>query len=367
MKLASDAKAGTGERGGHMGKKATIYDIAREAGVSTATVTRVVSGHPSVKAETRERVQRVIDAHAYTPSAAARDLERGRTHTLGIVLPQISNPYFARIFTAASEAATASGHLLLLYQVTWLTHIPHETVDEILRRRLDGVLFAGNIWGEEATELSEAIDRLSQHMPVVAICPPSTQLDCICLHSDLVNCVRLPVRHLAALGHRRIAFIGGSLETGDSSRRGQTFLQEMAALGLPDDPAYHIDTGYDAESGERAVLRLLSGLERGRWPTALIAFNDLVALGAIHQLKRMGLRVPQDMAVIGCDNQFFCPYTDPPLTTMDLHPEELTRSAMRELLSAREGNHPSFSLTREATLVVRESCGAALGVRSFEE
>ena len=349
-----------------MGKKATIYDIAREAGVSTATVTRVVSGHPSVKAETRARVQRVIDAHGYTPSAAARDLESGSTHTLGIVLPQINNPYFARIFTAASEEARANGYQLWLHQVNGPAQVSLDTADEILRRRLDGVLFAGNIWNTASSGLSEAISKLGRQIPVVAICPPQTQLDCVCLHSDLVNCSRLPVRHLATLGHKRIAFIGGSLETGDSSRRGQTFLQEMAALGLPDDPAYHIDTGYDAESGERAVLRLLSKLDRPRWPTALIAFNDLVALGAMHQLKKMGLRVPQDVAIIGCDNQFFCPYTDPPLTTMDLHPEELTRSAILELLCSREGDRSQFSLMREATLIVRHSCGASLGVRHFD-
>lgn len=349
-----------------LNRKVTIYDIAREAGVSTATVTRVLAGHPSVKAATRERVQRIIDAHAYTPSASARDLERGQTKTLGIVLPQISNPYFARIFIAANEEAAAGGYSLWLYQVVGQAHISRATVDEILRRRLDGVLFAGNIWSTEAAGLSEAIGRLKRHMPVVAICPPATQLDCICLYSDLVDCARLPVRHLAALGHRRIAFVGGSLDAGDMSRRGQTFLKELAALGLPDDPAYHIDTGYDAEGGERAVLRLLSSLERRRWPTALIAFNDLVALGALRQLKLMGLRVPQDMAVIGCDNQFFCSYTDPPLTSMDLHPEELSRGAIRELLTAQESTPPSFSLVREATLVVRESCGAKLGGRTFD-
>ena len=111
-------------------------------------------------------------------------------------------------------------------------------------------------------------------------------------------------------------------------------------------------------------LRMLSGLERKRWPTAIIAFNDQMALGAIKQLKQMGLRLPEDMAIIGCDNQFFCPYTDPPLTSIDLHPEEMTQSAVRELLVAREGNRTqSFSMMREATLIVRESCGAKLGYR----
>lgn len=349
-----------------MDKKVTIYDIAREAGVSTATVTRVTSGDARVKPATREKVQRVIDQYAYTPSAAARDLERGQTRSLAIILPHILNPYFARMYDAAHTAAVESGYSLWLFQAADHKPISRELVDELIRRRFDGAVFAGNIWGSERSGLSDALARLHHHMPVVAICPPATQLDCICIHSDLVGCSRLPVRHLHTLGHRRIAFIGGSMQFHDYSKRGENFLEELRVLGLPDNPAYHVDCGYDAESGERAVLRMLSGLSRSRWPTGIIAFNDLVALGALRQLKKMGLRVPEDMAVIGCDNQFFCPYADPPLTTVELYPEDMAQSAIRELLFASKDNgNPSFAMMREASLIVRESCGAKLGYRKL--
>lgn len=346
-----------------MNNKITIYDIAREAGVSTATVTRVLAGHPSVKAATRERVQRIIDAHAYTPSASARDLDGRMSSIIGIVMPRALNPYFTRIYNTAYEEAEANGYYTWLFQMPENQPIPQSTVDELIRRRLAGVIFAGNIWSSERSGLREALARLCHYMPVVAICPPATQLDCICVHSDLVGCARLPVRHLHTLGHRRIAYIGGATRLSDASRRGQNFLDELRALDLPDDPAYHVDCGYDAEGGERAVLRMLSGLDRRRWPTAMIAFNDLVALGAMKQLKQMGLSLPGDMALIGCDNQFFCPYTDPPLTSVDLHPEEMARSAVRELLVSRDASAKSFSMMREASLIVRESCGAKLGYK----
>ena len=349
------------ERPSPMHKKVTIYDIAREAGVSTATVTRVVSGNPSVKPATREKVQRVIDAYAYTPSASAQQLERGQSKTLAVVMPEISNPYFNSLFTAAYEEAEANGYSTWLFQIQENKPIPRELVDLLIGRSMDGVIFAGGIWSTARSGLSEALSRLKHHMPVATICPPNMQPDCICIHSDLVSCSRLPVRHLHALGHRRIAFIGGSMHLRDNSKRGENFLEELRALDLPDDPAYHVDSGFDAESGERAVLRMLSGLEKKRWPTAIIAFNDLMALGAIKQLKQMGLRLPDDMAIIGCDNQFFCPYTDPPLTSVDLHPAELAQSAVRELLIAREGTAKPFTMMREATLIVRESCGARLG------
>jgi len=349
-----------------MSQKVTIYDIAREAGVSTATVTRVVAGSPNVKAATREKVQRVIDAHAYTPSASAQNLEHGRTKTIAIVMPTILNPYFTRIYDAAYWEAEKNGYNAWIFQVRENNPIPRELVDELIRRRMDGVLFAGSIWSAERRDLNDALSRLKHHMPVAVICPPSVKLDCICIHSDLVSCSRLPVRHLHALGHRRIAFIGGSMQFKDNSKRGENFLEELRALDLIDDPAYHVDTGYDEEGGERAVLRMFSVLDKKRYPTALIAFNDRVALGAIKQLKQMGLRLPQDIAIIGCDNQFFCPYTDPPLTSVDLHPEEMAQSAVRELLVSRSSATQSFSMMREATLIVRESCGAKLGFRKLD-
>ena len=183
-----------------MHKKFTIYDIAREAGVSTATVTRVVRGDGNVKAATRERVQQIIDAHAYTPSASAQQLERGHSHTIAIVMPGVVNPYFNRIYNAAYKEAEANGYYAWLFQIEENKPIPRELVDELIRRRMDGVSFAGGICSTERSGLADALARLKHYMPVVTICPPTMQMDCICIHSDLVSCSRLPVRHLHALG-----------------------------------------------------------------------------------------------------------------------------------------------------------------------
>lgn len=349
-----------------MKKKATIYDIAREAGVSTATVTRVVRGDPGVREATREKVQRVIDRNAYAPSMSAQNLESGRSKALAVVVPSISNLYFAKIFDSAYWEAADNGCSVRLFQTKDNQAIFPEIVNELIRCRMDGVLFAGNIWSADRADLNDAMERLNHYMPVAAICPPGVELNCIRIESDLLNCARLPVRHLHTLGHRRIAFIGGSMHSKDASHRGATFLEQLRLLGLPDDPAYHVDAGYDMEGGERAVLRMLSALPRERWPSAIVTFNDLVALGAIRQLKKMGQHLPEDMAIVGCDNLFFCPYSDPPLTSVDLHPAEMAQSAVRELLVARESASRSFSILRDATLVVRESCGAALGFRHFD-
>ena len=314
-------------------RKATIYDIAREAGVSTATVTRVVRKDPHVKEATRLKVQQVIDAHAYTPSLSAQNLEGGQSRTLAVVLPVISNLYFNRILDAAYWEAEKNGCSVRLFQTKENQAISPDLVSELIRCRMDGVLFAGSIWSEDRSDLNSALEKLGKYMPVATICPPD--------------------------------FLGGSMQSKDTSRRGSGFLEQLRLMDLPDDPAYHVDAGYDMESGERGVLRMLSGLPSSRWPTAIVTFNDLVALGVIKQLKKMGLSLPQDMAIIGCDNQFFCAYTDPSLTSVDLHPEEMAQSAVRELLLARESSSRSFAMVREATLVVRESCGAHLGFRKL--
>jgi DNA-binding LacI/PurR family transcriptional regulator len=348
-------------------KQPTIYDIAREAGVSIATVSRVMSGHPNVSEKTLKKVQSVIQRHHYAPSFVAKGLEGGKTGTIGIILPEVSNPYYARLYCAAEDEARRRGYSVWLYQLPQnRPYVEREVVQELIRRRLDGAFFMGGIVESQHEDLPAAISELHRFMPVVAICPPIEGLECICLYNDLASAIRQAVQHLHMLGHSRIAFVGGSSVVRNSGARGRGFLEALAELDLKDDTAYHHEGGYTAEAGEIALLKLLTGLPRENWPTAIIAFNDLVALGAMKQLSLMGLSLPRDMAVIGCDNSFFAPYTNPPLTSIDLHPEEHARSAISELLAAVENPVAPFTLMRDATLVIRESCGVKLGRRKLD-
>ncbi len=345
-------------------KQVTIYDIAREAGVSIATVSRVISGHPNVSAKTLAKVNDVINSHKYAPSSVARGLEKGKTGIIGIILPVVSNPYYARLYCAADDEARRRGYTVWLHQLPQdRPYVEREVVEQLIRRRLDGAFFVGGIVESQHEDLPAAISELHKYMPVVAICPPIERLECICMYNDLATAIRQAVQHLHMLGHERIAFIGGSSLVRNSGARGRGFLDALAELNLKDDTAYHHEGGYTAEAGEIALLKLLTGLPREKWPTALIAFNDLVALGAMKQLSLMGVSVPQDMAVIGCDNSFIAPYTSPPLTSIDLHPEEHARSAINELLTAVETPVAPYSLMRDASLVIRESCGVKLGRR----
>lgn len=348
-------------------KPLTIYDIAQEAGVSIATVSRVLAGHPNVSASTRERVTALVNKHQYKPSSIARGLEQGHSRMLGIVLPSVTHPYYAELYSGADQEAQRHGFSLLSQQLLDNACIGPEAVDRLIEQRLEGVLFVGGIAEATHEQLPRELAQLQKYMPVVAISAPIPGLECVYMHNDLAAATRQAVTHLQMLGHRRIAFLGGASQVRSSGARGRGFLEGISALtGAPWDN-YHHEAGFTPEAGELAVLNLLSGRAQQEWPTALVAINDLVALGALRQLKRMGLRVPEDMAIIGCDNQFFSQYTDPPLTTIDLQALDHARSAIRVLLSERASPTAPFTQLREATLIVRESCGVRLGPRAMSQ
>ena len=346
-------------------ERITIYDIAREAGVSPTTVSRVMMGRSNVSAGTREKVQRVVDKHQFTPSSIAQGLLKKRTQTLGFILPGVTHPYYAEMFTGAYEEAARLGYALILFRLAQNEQFSQEFMNQIAGRRLDGMILSGGV--VESTpnaRLIPMLQALRRTMPIVTICPPLMGLDSINIYSDLSASVRQSLRHLYNLGHRRIAFLGGSYESRSAGERELGFLDEMKKLSLP--TVYRHEAGHTPEAGQLGVLKLFAPAPgRGR-PTALICINDLVALGALRQLRDMKLRVPEDVAVIGCDNQFFAAYTTPPLTTVDLHPAEHGAVAVQQLVNASASEPVAFSQLRPATLIIRESCGASLGARSFD-
>ena len=345
-------------------KQATIYDVAQAAGVSIATVSRVMSGG-SVSAASRERVEAAMQALSYTPSpAAAHRVGKKSARRLAMVLSEITNPYFASMASGAEKEARRNGYALQMYTVSLKNGEAEAVIDRLIEQKTDGAVLVGGILeNRNACQLSSLL-RLQRAMPLVTIGPRIEELSSINITSDLSLSVCKSINHLYALGHRRIAFIGGTSDVRSSSIREKAFYDEMERLGLQADRSLHAETGYMPQDGEICVSKLFARLSPSELPTALIAINDLVALGAMRQLQRMGRRVPEDVAIIGCDNQFFTPYLNPPLTTVDLHPEEHGRNAVSELIAAGSGGGiVPYSQISECTLIVRESCGAALGYR----
>jgi DNA-binding LacI/PurR family transcriptional regulator len=344
-----------------MSEHTTIFDIAREAGVSIATVSRVISGGAPVRAETRERVLAVVAKYNFRPSLVATGLSRKKTHTLGIIIPLIENPFYSKMCVALQLEAERLTHSTLLFQVPRGTMLTQDFMDQLIARRLDGVIFSGDVTDDASSDAAvEGMLQLRRQMPLVAINLREACHGLPCLMLGLASCSALAIRHLRKLGHRRIALIGGVGSAQLTNTREQGYLDEMEKLG---EAPYPMTVGESAPEGEACVTSLLAQLGGRARPTALMAFNDLVALGALRQLKRIGIRVPEDIALVGCDNQFFAPYADPPLTTLDLHIEETSRLAMSLLVSAQTANLDGFEQHFEPTLIVRESCGFLLNDR----
>lgn len=340
----------------------TIYDVARQAGVSIATVSRVMSGG-SVSRASREKVEAAMAALRYAPSpSATHRAEPKLNHRIALVISDLSNPYYALLASGAEDEARRNGYSLLLYVSSLGQDADPKIIEELMRQQPDGAILVGSIIENNVSgQMLSTLRRLQQTMPLAVIGPLPTALPCIHIASDLSLSVRKSLAHLYAMGHRRIAFIGGSNSVASSHIRESAFFSEMARLGLPADPAQHVETGYTPADGETCIVKLFMRTPPEQRPTAIIAINDLVALGAMRQLQRMNLRVPEDVALIGCDNQFFTPFLNPPLTTVDLHPADHGRHAVSMLLAARHGGSGmTCSQIRECSLIVRESCGAGI-------
>ena len=345
-------------------KQATIYDVADYAGVSIATVSRVLSGGSASRAA-KQKVEQAIAALNYCPPASRRTQERApENRTLALVVSNLSNPYFASLAAGAEEAARRNGYALQLYSHDLNEPVSPALINQLIEHRPAGAVLIGSmVENGTDSELLSHMERLRQVMPLAIIGPRIEGLDCINITSDLSLSIRKSIAHLLSLGHERIAFIDGSSSNRSASIREQAFYAEMKRLGKQ---VLRIGTesGFSPRDGEMCVAKLFASLSAEKRPTALIAINDLVALGALRELQRLNLRVPEDVALIGCDNQFFTPYLNPPLTTVDLHPADHGKNAVSELISAIiGGNVYSFSQIRECSLIVRESCG--MGHRSL--
>lgn len=341
-------------------KQSTIYDVAQYAGVSIATVSRVMSGG-SASMAARRKVEEAMAALDYQPPLTRRAPARTtENRTLALVVSDLTNSYFASLAAGAEEAARRNGYALQLYAHDLNEPVSPALIDLLIQHRPAGAILIGSMV-ENGTdrELLDHISRLRQAMPLAIIGPRIEGLECISITSDLSLSVRKSIAHLLSLGHERIAFIGGNSGNRSASIREQAFCDEMRRMGKPVLRTGG-ESGFTPRDGEMCVAKLFASLTPDKRPTALIAINDLVALGALRELQRLNLRVPEDVAIIGCDNQFFTPYLNPPLTTVDLHPADHGKNAVTELISAISGGTVySFSQIRECSLIVRESCGMA--------
>ncbi len=289
---------------------ASIKDVARRAEVSHSTVSRALRGSPLISAETAARVRQAALELGYQPSAAARSLKTRATHVLGVVVRDINDPFFGEILQGIEDVAQAGGYSLFIAASQRDLERQRTIVQAMREHRVDGVVICSTSFGaEQNKQFSE------QGIPVVVINNQAAEAYKYSIYHDDVDGSRQITRHLIELGHERLAYLGNSLSGRTTLDRLSGFRQEMELAGLPIPDEYiHQAPGGGPETGLAAVDYFLDLPHR---PTALVCFNDMIAIGVLKGLQQAGFQVPGDISVAGFDNIVFSAYTQPPLTTLD--------------------------------------------------
>ena len=300
----------------------TITQIAQESGVSVATVSRFLNGKVPVSADKKARIEAVVKKYDFTPNALARGLISKRTMTLGVILPDITNPYFATIFQEVQRCAAEEGYSVYLCNTRF--HHGDSPIDEtgyfrmMMDKKVDGILIIGGQLDmvEPNPAYKEALNKLTASIPVVAAGRAIPGVDCIFLDSENGSGVVTAYNYLASLGHKHIAFAGGQPGVTITETRLEAYKKAAASSGSAIQEDLISLSDYYLPDGYQAAEALLT---RETPFTAVIAMNDNVALGAIRAFADHGLSVPRDVALISCDRFYFADYTMPRLTSIHHH------------------------------------------------
>ena len=330
----------------------TIRDVARRAGVSTATVSRVLAGIGNPRPATAEAVLAAVEALAYRPSDVARSLRMKRTRTLGLIVTDIQNPFFPELVQAADLAARGLGYSILLGSAAYDEHRAMHYLDLMVSRRVDGMIVASSQLSDEAWQWLQAAP-----VPVVVANAEPPGLPMTVITSDNEAGAALATGHLLALGHRRIAYVRGSATFTADEPRLAGFRHACRAAGLPKGDTPELRGDGQVEGGERAVAELLA---RGPAVTAVACYNDVTAIGALRALRTAGRNVPGDVSVIGCDDIAAAAWVSPALTTVAQQKAEMGRLAVERLAAAIDGpdhRSPPETIRLPMILRARESTG----------
>jgi LacI family transcriptional regulator len=335
----------------------TLHDVARRAGVSAMTVSRVVNGTGGVRADTQRRVEDAIRELGYVPNRLARGLITHESRTIGLIVPDVGNPFFAPVVRGAELAARRSGYRVLLCNSEGNLRLEREYIQDLLAHRIEGLLLAP---AADRTRLA-LLPLLGRDFPLVLIDRWLPDVDCDLVISDCVAGARRLVAHLIGLGHRRIAHFTDSEEVSTGRDRLEGYRQALEAAGIGYSDELVFPTTTDRIGGYRAAQQMLA---HEPLPTAIFAVNNMTAVGAVQALRERGLAVPRDMGLVCFDDVEHLAVLSPFLTVVDQPAEtfgSLGAQLLLERISGKAGRR-SRRIVLAADLIVRESCCARTGV-----
>lgn len=356
MPLASDANSISPVRksASPEGRKnLDIRTVAARAGVSIATVSRTINAVPSVSPELAERVWKAIEDLNYYPNTQARALVSGRSRIFGLIVEDITNPFFPELIQGFEELAVLNGYEILISSTGNVAGRLTTCIRRMLERKVEGV--AVLTFGQEEPVLS---DLVSRNVPLVLaeFRVDNPKISTILL--DYQTGIQQAIDHLKQLGHRDVAFISGPLTLHSANTRREAFLQAMTNAGLTAESRLVLEGDHSLDGGVRAFASLQAG---GLLPTAILCSNDTTAIGVLRAAYHAGLKVPEDLSVIGLDDIHFAEFTLPPLTTIRLSRSELAEAAFTALRSMVEpdvAGEPQHEFQVSTSLIVRGSTAA---------
>lgn len=328
--------------------KVTIKDIAKKADVSVTTVSRVLNNKPDVGDDTRAKILKIIDELNYNPNSVARGLVMQKTHTIGLIIPDISNPFFPQVARAVEDKAQKLGYSVIFFNTDNNLEREKKAVELFQSKQVDGLIVSLSLGNESVLKTLKAADY-----PVVQIDRSVSDRLYPLVSIDNQSSAYQLVEYLIKKGHRKIAHISGDLNTTTAQTRLKGYKKALKDNKLVLNDDYIISGDYSQQSGLKAMGKLLDLAER---PTAVFAANDLSAAGAYKAIFAAGLKIPQDIAVAGHDDIDIASLLRPELTTMKQPKYDLGEKALTVLMEMIENN--KFDLKDqilETNLIIRES------------
>ena len=339
-----------GKKGRGTGKD--ILQVAKRAGVSPATVSRVANGRLTVDKRLAKKVWKAIEELGYSPNPQARALVSGRSRVLGLLVSEITNPFFPELIQSFEAIAGENDFEVMVGSTNYNVERAKIFIRRLAQRRVEGV--AVMTFREESNLLDELI---AQDVPIVSVEVRVNAPRSLILAVDYAHGINQAVQHLALLGHRRIGFASGPMPHLTNVRRKEAFLQSIKKIGLPSKAAPVFLGDHTFEGGTAAAHYFLNQEMR---PSAIVCSNDMMAVGVLRGLAERGIAVPEEMSVIGFDDIHLAEFANPPLTTVRMSRQDLAHAAFNGLkqLREQESSHPLHPIRVDTSLVVRQSTDA---------
>ena len=339
-----------------MNKGLTLREIARLAKVSTATVSRAINRVPTVDPVLARRIRKVIEKEGYFPNTNARALVRGHSRSLGLIVSEITNPFFPEIVQTFAKLGVQHDYEILLSSIDHDARLLETTARQMIERRVGGVAIL--TFGDELP----LIDALTaRNVPVFVVDADSSGPLLKTVQIDYEHGIRQAVQHLAALGHERIAFIGGPRDLKTATIRRSAVEKCMKEIGLELRPELFVDGDHTIEAGMKALSALAAMRDR---PSAVLCSNDMTAIGVMRAAFDLHLNIPQDLSVVGFDDIRLAQFMAPPLTTVQMSQTEIAQLSFSALLDSleptRHGNARQM-YSMKTNLILRQSTALAPG------